>query len=48
MMHFHIGVAEFLVFLLYWVILKALLLIINLETRRNNLHVPAAVSGLLS
>jgi hypothetical protein len=47
-MHFHIGLAEFLVFVLYYVILKALLQILNLETRRNGWHVPAAVSGLYS
>ncbi len=47
-MHFHIGVAEFLVFALYFLILKAILAIINIETRRNGKHVPAAVSGLFS
>lgn len=47
-MHFHIGFAEFLVFALYYVILKAFLQILNIETRRNKLHVPAAVSGLYS
>jgi hypothetical protein len=44
--HFHIGFMEFLVFALYYVILKAILQIINIETRRNGWHVPAAVSGL--
>ena len=47
-MHFHVGFAEFLVFLLYYVILKAFIAILNIETRRNQLHVPAAVSGLFS
>ena len=47
-MHFHIGFAEFVVFALYYVILKAFLQILNLETRRNGWHVPAAVSGLYS
>jgi hypothetical protein len=47
-MHFHIGAAEFLVFALYYVILKAILNFINIETRRNGMHVPAAVSGLFS
>lgn len=47
-MHFHIGLAEFIVFAMYYIILKAILAILNIETRRNNLHVPAAVSGLLS
>jgi hypothetical protein len=47
-MHFHIGFLEFLVFALYYFILKAVLGFINLETRRNGWHVPAAVSGLYS
>lgn len=47
-MHFHIGLAEFIVFAMYYIILKAILAILNIETRRNSLHVPAAVSGLLS
>lgn len=47
-MHVHIGFMEFLVFTLYYVILKALIQFINIETRRNGFHVPAAVSGLLA
>jgi hypothetical protein len=47
-MHFHIGAAELFVFALYYVLLKAILLLINIEFRRNQIHVPAAVSGLLS
>lgn len=47
-MHFHIGLAEFAVFALYYLILKAFLQILNIETRRNGWHVPAAVSGLYS
>lgn len=47
-MHFHIGFAEFFVFALYYFILKAILAILNIETRRNGWHVPAAVSGLYS
>lgn len=46
--HLHIGLAEFLVFALYYIILKATVQVINVETRRNGMHVPAAVSGLLS
>lgn len=46
--HLHIGLAEFLVFALYYVILKGLVQFINVETRRNGFHVPAAVSGLLA
>jgi hypothetical protein len=47
-MHFHIGVAEFLVFALYYFILKALLMLIHLETRRGKAKTPAAVTGLFS
>ena len=47
-MHVHIGFLEFFVFVLYYLMLKGLLCILNLEFRRNNLHVPAAVSGLFS
>lgn len=47
-MHVHIGLMEFLVFVFYYVILKAFLQILNIETRRNGWHVPAAVSGLYS
>lgn len=43
-----IGFFEFLVFALYYVILKALIQLINLETRRNGLTIPAAVSGLFA
>jgi hypothetical protein len=41
-------VRDFLVFTAFYIILKALLLFINLEARRNHIHIPAAVSGLLS
>jgi hypothetical protein len=44
----HIGLMEFLVFALYYIILKALIQLINIETRRNGLTVPAGVSGLLA
>jgi hypothetical protein len=47
-MHFHIGVAEFVVFAAYYIILKALLVVINIECRRSGMRVPAAVSGLLA
>lgn len=39
---------EFLVFAFYYVILKAVIQLINIECRRNNLTVPAGVSGLLA
>lgn len=47
-MHTHIGFMEFLVFALYYVILKALIQFINVETRRNGYTIPAGVSGLLA
>ena len=47
-MHLHIGLAEFLVFVLYYIILKATIQFINLETRRNGWTIPAAVSGLFA
>lgn len=43
-----VGFFEFLVFALYYVILKAAVQLINLETRRNGLTIPAAVSGLFA
>lgn len=47
-MHFHIGFMEFLVFALYYVILKAVLLFIHIEFRRHKVHTPTAVTGLFS
>jgi hypothetical protein len=47
-MHFHIGFIEFCVFVAYYIILKAFLLVLNLETRRAGVTIPAAVSGLLN
>lgn len=47
-LHLHIGLMEFLVFVLYYVILKALISFIHVEVRRNGMHVPAAVTGLLA
>lgn len=47
-MHVHIGFMELVTFICYYIIVKAIILILNLEVRRNKLHVPAAVSGLLS
>ena len=47
-MHVHIGVMELITFICYYIIVKAFVLITNLELRRNKIHVPAAVSGLLS
>jgi hypothetical protein len=47
-MHFHVGLMEFLVFALYYFILKAVLMLIHLETRRARAKTPAAVTGLFS
>lgn len=44
----HSVLVEFATFVLFYVILKAILMIVNLEARRNNWHVPAAVSGLFA
>lgn len=44
----HIGLEGFIVFALYYVILKAFIQFLNLEARRNGWHVPAGVSGLLA
>jgi len=41
-----IGLLEFFVFLAYYVVAKALMQLINIEARRNNLSTLAAVSGL--
>jgi hypothetical protein len=48
MTHFHIGFFEFLVWLMYYFIAKALIMFINLETRRGRLHIPAGLSGFFS
>lgn len=44
----HIGLMEFFVFLFYYVLAKALFQLINIETRRAGLTIPAGVSGLLA
>lgn len=44
----HIGVAGFAVFVLYMIIYKAAIQLLNVETRRSGMHVPAAVTGLLA
>ena len=48
MTHFHIGFFEFLVWLMYYFIAKAVFLFLNIEARRNAWHVPSAVSGLFA
>jgi hypothetical protein len=47
-LHFHIGFFEFLMWVAYYLIFKALVVIINIEARRNQWHIPAAVAGLFS
>ena len=47
-MHLHIGFLEFLVFVFYYLIMKAMFQFINVETRRNGWHVPAGISGLFA
>lgn len=39
---------EFLTFVAFYVILKALLQFLNIEARRNGWTIPAGVSGLLA
>jgi hypothetical protein len=39
---------EFVTFVLFYLILKAILAIINIEARRNGSHTLAAVSGLFA
>lgn len=43
-----IGFVGFVVWVLYYVIFKALIHVINVETRRNGMKTPAGVSGLLA
>lgn len=47
-MHLHIGFAEFAVFVLYYLILKAFVQFANIEARRNGLTVLAGVTGLFA
>jgi hypothetical protein len=47
-MHVHIGFVEFLVFALYYLILKAVLQVINIEARRSGSTTLAGVSGLFA
>ena len=41
-------VVEFITFVCFYIILKGLLQLLNLEARRYGWHVPAGVSGLLA
>ena len=47
-MHLHIGLMEFLVFALYYLVLKAALQLINIEARRSGSKTLAGVSGLFA
>jgi hypothetical protein len=47
-MHLHIGLMEFIVFALYYLVLKALLQLINIEARRSGSKTLAGVSGLFA
>lgn len=47
-MHWDIGLAGFVAFLAYYILAKALLQLVNLESRRAGWKLPAAVSGLLA
>jgi len=47
-MHLHIGLMEFIVFALYYLVLKAVLQLINIEARRSGSKTLAGVSGLFA
>ena len=47
-MHVHIGFLEFLVFALYYVVLKAAIQLLNIEARRSGSKTLAGVSGLFA
>jgi hypothetical protein len=47
-MHLHIGLMEFIVFALYYLILKAVLQLVNIEARRSGSKTLAGVSGLFA
>ena len=47
-MHLHIGLMEFIVFALYYLLLKAVLQLINIEARRSGSKTLAGVSGLFA
>lgn len=47
-MHLHIGLAEFAVFALYYLILKAALQFLNIEARRTGSKVLAGIAGLFA
>lgn len=44
----HIGLVEFLAFVCYYIILKAILQLVNVEARRAGMTRVSAVSGLLA
>lgn len=46
--HLHIGLAEFLVFALYYLILKAAIQFANVEARRNGMTIAAGITGLFA
>lgn len=47
-MFFHSVFLEFLKFVAFWIILKAVIQVLNIEARRTGLSVLAGVSGLLA
>jgi hypothetical protein len=47
-MHVHIGAVEFMVFALYYLILKAVLQFLNIEARRSGSTTLAGVTGLFA
>lgn len=47
-MHVHIGLLEFVTFVLYYLILKAAVQLLNIEARRTGSHTLAGVAGLFA
>lgn len=47
-MHLHIGFMEFIVFAVYYLILKAVIQLLNIEARRSGSKTLAGVSGLFA
>jgi hypothetical protein len=46
--HLHIGLMEFIVFALYYIVLKAAIQLLNIEARRSGSKTLAGVSGLFA
>jgi hypothetical protein len=47
-MHLHIGLAEFAVFALYYLVLKAFVQFLNIEARRSGSEILSGITGLFA